>query len=67
MEFLIKKNMAVAPHPLHFCLPNWKYNWKAAISTIHRTTSRLHLKKWQKHWERCIGVEGDYFEGDSGQ
>jgi hypothetical protein len=22
MEFLIKKNMAVAPHPLHFCLPN---------------------------------------------
>jgi hypothetical protein len=25
------------------------------------------LKKWQKIWERCIHVEGDFFEDDDGQ
>jgi hypothetical protein len=25
------------------------------------------FKKWQKHWERCICAEGDYFEGEGGQ
>jgi hypothetical protein len=25
------------------------------------------FKKWQKHWEWCIGAEGDYFKGDGGQ
>jgi hypothetical protein len=24
------------------------------------------FKKWQEVWERCIHVEGDYFEGDGG-
>jgi hypothetical protein len=25
------------------------------------------FKKWQRHSERCIHAEGDYFEGDVGQ
>jgi hypothetical protein len=29
-------------------------------------TFRMHLKKWQKRWERFICKEGDYFEGDGG-
>jgi hypothetical protein len=24
-------------------------------------------KNWQKHWEQCMGVEGDYIECDGGQ
>jgi hypothetical protein len=30
-------------------------------------TFRMHLKKWQKPFEQCIHVEGDYFEVDGGQ
>jgi hypothetical protein len=25
------------------------------------------FKKWQKRWEWCICVEGNYFKGDGGQ
>jgi hypothetical protein len=25
------------------------------------------FRKCQKHWERCINAEGNYFECDSGQ
>jgi hypothetical protein len=50
-------------------------SWQAKQSIPHTTvmfydkcvknsTSKMHLKKWQKHWERCIRAEGDYFEGD---
>jgi hypothetical protein len=35
-----------------------------AESQVVLMTSRMHFKKWQKHWERCICVEGDYFEDD---
>jgi hypothetical protein len=24
------------------------------------------FKKWQKHWDWCIWVEGDYFKDDGG-
>jgi hypothetical protein len=34
--------------------------------TTQSTTSRMHLKKWQKRQKRFIRVEGDYFKGDGG-
>jgi hypothetical protein len=42
-----------------------KAQLQVVLNTL--TTSRMHLKKWQKHWEWCIRVEGDYFQGDGGQ
>jgi hypothetical protein len=26
----------------------------------------MHLKKWQKRWERCIHAEREYFKGAVG-
>jgi hypothetical protein len=62
------------------CFPDWRQNWNAAILTQLRWSRQNRgwcwtpsknfqdaFKKWQKHWERCIREERDYFEGDSGQ
>jgi hypothetical protein len=37
------------------------------LKTLTEHNFQGAFKKWQKHWERCIRVEGDYFEGDGVQ
>jgi hypothetical protein len=73
-EFLTRNNMTVVPHPTYFSVsPIEELKGRHFDTTevteaeSQSTTSRMHLKKWQKRWERCIRVVGDYFEGDGGQ
>jgi hypothetical protein len=40
---------------------------QAVLNTLTEHDFQDAFKKWQKHWEQCIRVEGDYFEGDGGQ
>jgi hypothetical protein len=40
---------------------------QAVLNTLTEHNFQDTLRKWQKCWERCIYVEGDYFEGDGGQ
>jgi hypothetical protein len=40
---------------------------KAVLNTLREHDFQDAFKKWQKHWGRCIHVEGGYFKGDSGQ
>jgi hypothetical protein len=37
------------------------------LNTLAEYDFQDAFKKWQKRWERCICVEGDYLEGDGGQ
>jgi hypothetical protein len=37
------------------------------LNTLTEQEFQDAFKKWQKHWEWCIRVEGDYFKGDGGQ
>jgi hypothetical protein len=51
----------------HFDTLRWpSQNHRWCWTPSQNTTFQMHLKKWQKHWEQCICVEGDYFEGDGG-
>jgi hypothetical protein len=25
------------------------------------------FQQWQRHWDRCVAAQGDYFEGDATQ
>jgi hypothetical protein len=74
--------MTAVPHPLYFSLyPRLKINptgrhfdtnevFKAESQTVLNTLTKhdfLHaFQKWQKHWERCMCVKGDYFKDDDG-
>jgi hypothetical protein len=40
---------------------------QAVLNTLTEHNFQDAFKKWQKRWEWCICVQGDYFEGDSGQ
>jgi hypothetical protein len=40
---------------------------QAVPNTLTEHDFQDALKKWQKRWEQCIHVEGDYFECDGGQ
>jgi hypothetical protein len=40
---------------------------QAVLNTLTEHDFQDAFKKRQKHWERCILAEGDYFEGDGGQ
>jgi hypothetical protein len=40
---------------------------QAVLNTLTEQDFQDTFKKWQKRWERRIRVEGNYFEGDSGQ
>jgi hypothetical protein len=40
---------------------------QAMLNTLTEHDFQDAFKKWRKHLERCIHVEGDYFEGDGGQ
>jgi hypothetical protein len=37
---------------------------QAVQNTLRDQDFQDAFKKWQKHWERCIRAEGDYFKGD---
>jgi hypothetical protein len=39
---------------------------EAESQAMQNTTSWMHLQKWQKCWEWCIRMEGDYFESGGG-
>jgi hypothetical protein len=41
--------------------------WKVLLNILTEHDLQDAFKKWQKHWEWCIHVEGDYFEGEGGQ
>jgi hypothetical protein len=45
----------------------FKAESQAVLNTLTEHDFQDAFKKWQKRWERCIRVEGDYFEGDGGQ
>jgi hypothetical protein len=40
---------------------------QAVLNTLTEHDFQDAFKKWQKHWEQCIGAEGDPFEGHGGQ
>jgi hypothetical protein len=40
---------------------------QAVLNTLTKQDFQDAFKKWQKHWERCIRAEGNYFEGDGDQ
>jgi hypothetical protein len=44
-----------------------KTELQAVPNTLTEHDFQDAFKKWQKHWERCMCVEGDYFKGDDGQ
>jgi hypothetical protein len=74
-ECLTKINMTVVSHPPYISLfPRLKIKLKghhfdtievieaesqAVLNTLTNTTSRMHLKAWQKCWEQCLRAEGD--------
>jgi hypothetical protein len=38
------------------------------VLNTHTKHDFLHaFKKWQKHWEQCMCVEGDYFKDYDGK
>jgi hypothetical protein len=40
---------------------------QAVLNTLTEHNFQNAFTKWQKHWQRPIRTEGDYFEGDSDQ
>jgi hypothetical protein len=82
-ESLSQNNMTVVPHTPYFSLfPRLKIKLKGRhfdTTEVMETESQAVLNsltehdfqgaftKRQKRWERFIGAEGDYFEGDGGQ
>jgi hypothetical protein len=39
---------------------------QAVLNTLAEHDFQGAFKKWQKHWERCIDAEGNYFEVEGG-
>jgi hypothetical protein len=37
------------------------------LNTLTEYDFQIAFEKWQKCWEWCMFMEGDYFEGDGGQ
>jgi hypothetical protein len=82
-EFFIKNNMTVVPHllcsslfpPLKIKLRGGHFDTtvvieaesQAVLNTFTEHDFQDAIKKWQRHCERCISAEGDYFEGDGGK
>jgi hypothetical protein len=44
-----------------------RQNRRQCWTPSQNTTSKRHLKKWHKRWERCLRAEGECFEGDGGR
>jgi hypothetical protein len=40
---------------------------QGVLNILTENDFQYAFKKLQKHYEWCIGVEGDYFKGDGGQ
>jgi hypothetical protein len=40
---------------------------QAVLKALTEHNFQDAFQKWQKHWERCIRAEVDYFEGNGGQ
>jgi hypothetical protein len=74
LAWLLPINFSLFPR-LKIKLKGRHFNTIEVIKTKSQAvwnTPRKHdfqnaFKKWQKHWERCIHSEGDYFDGDGGQ
>jgi hypothetical protein len=41
--------------------------FKAVLNTLMEHDFQEAFTKWQRHWEWCIHMKGDYIEGDGGQ
>jgi 23S rRNA maturation mini-RNase III len=80
-EFFTKKYVTVVPHPtflFHRLRTKLKTRNFDAIEVIEAESQAMMytlseqdfqdaFKTWQKRWRRCIGAEGNCFEGDDGQ
>ena len=36
----------------------------AELRSIPEKEFKRCFQKWQRHWEKCVRLQGDYFEGD---
>ena len=39
-------------------------NGRAVLNTIQKDEFSRCFQDWKQRWQRCVGVHGDYFEGD---
>jgi hypothetical protein len=37
------------------------------LGTLREQDFQHALQQWQRHWDRCIAAQGDYFEEDAAQ
>jgi hypothetical protein len=76
--FPLLPNRQTQPPVISLCFPNWKWNWRDDVlkqcvtSKGNRKRHSTALWKWlprffrsvEKLRDRCISIQGDYFEGD---
>jgi hypothetical protein len=80
MEFLTRNNMTAVLHPSNVSLfsklkikPKGRHfevreaESQALLNALTEHDFQDAFKKWQKCWEWCVCMEGNYFEGDVGQ
>jgi hypothetical protein len=61
-------NMTLVPNSSYFdTIEVIEAESQAALNILTEDDFQDAFKKWQKRWERLIGAEGEYFEGDGGQ
>jgi len=37
------------------------------LGTLREQDFQHAFQQWQRHWDRCVAAQGDYFEGDAAQ
>jgi hypothetical protein len=37
------------------------------LGTLRDQDFQHAFQQWQRHWNRCVDAQGDYFEGDAAQ
>jgi len=37
------------------------------LGTLREQDFQHAFQQWQQRWDRCVGAQGDYFEGDAAQ
>ncbi|PNF30519.1 hypothetical protein B7P43_G09953 [Cryptotermes secundus] len=40
---------------------------QTVLNTLTKKDFQDAFEKWQKHWDRCMRSQGDYFEGDGAE
>jgi hypothetical protein len=40
---------------------------QTVLNTLTKKYFQDAFQKWQKHWDRCMRSQGDYFEGDGAE